>query len=69
MVVGVVCRWLAGERLAATPDARSLAVFPAGRRAAGRLRLPDLPRPVVKLLGAGEYLVEPQARRASFFIF
>ncbi|HVN76785.1 MAG TPA: RNB domain-containing ribonuclease [Thermoanaerobaculaceae bacterium] len=47
-----------GESLPAQPDASALAGFLARRRAADPLRFPDLSLTVVKLLGAGEYVVE-----------
>ena len=53
-----------GESLPATPDARSLALFLAGRQATDPLRFPDLSLAVVKLLGAGEYVVERPGQAA-----
>jgi exoribonuclease-2 len=47
-----------GEALPPQPDARSLAAFLARRRVVDPLRFPDLSLTIVKLLGAGEYVVE-----------
>ena len=47
-----------GEALPAEPDSRALALFLAKRRAADPLRFPDLSLVIVKLLGAGAYVVE-----------
>ncbi|MGE5235800.1 MAG: RNB domain-containing ribonuclease [Acidobacteriota bacterium] len=47
-----------GDALPPQPDARALSAFLARRRAADPLRFPDLSLTVVKLLGAGEYVVE-----------
>jgi VacB/RNase II family 3'-5' exoribonuclease len=47
-----------GEKLPVQPDAAALAGFLSKRRAADPLRFPDLSLTVVKLLGAGEYVVE-----------
>ena len=66
-VLGVPRRWdrivaLAatfGERLPETPDAAALDVFLQSRRAADPLRFPDVSLSVVKMLGSGEYQVEP----------
>jgi VacB/RNase II family 3'-5' exoribonuclease len=66
-VLGVPRRWdrivaLAatfGARLPETPDAAALDAFLQSRRAADPLRFPDVSLSVVKMLGSGEYQVEP----------
>ena len=47
-----------GESLPATPSAIALEAFLTRRRAADPLRFPDLSLVIVKLMGAGEYVVE-----------
>ncbi len=47
-----------GARLPPEPDARALQEFLVQRREADLLRFPDLSLLVVKLMGAGEYVVE-----------
>jgi VacB/RNase II family 3'-5' exoribonuclease len=54
-----------GETLPGVPDPRALAAFLARRRAADPLRFPDLSLTIVKLLGAGEYVVEPPGATAA----
>jgi exoribonuclease-2 len=75
-VVRVPKRWdriveLAAERgatLPKQPDARALDQFLVAARAADPLRFPDLSLSVIKLLGAGEYVVElPGASAAGHF--
>lgn len=48
-----------GERLPPEPDVRALAAFLDRRKQADPAGFPDLSLAVVKLLGAGEYIVEP----------
>ena len=52
-----------GVRLPPEPDARALQNFLVKRRQADPLRFPDLSLVVVKLMGAGEYVVELPGRR------
>ncbi len=75
-VVRVPKRWdrivaLAAERgttLPKVPDARALDQFLVAAKAADPLRFPDLSLSVIKLLGAGEYVVElPGAGVAGHF--
>jgi exoribonuclease-2 len=47
-----------GEKLPSEPDARALEAFLVRRRKADPLRFPDLSLVIVKLMGAGEYVVE-----------
>jgi len=47
-----------GEKLPDQPSAPALAQFLIKRRAADKLRFPDLSLTIVKLLGRGEYIVE-----------
>jgi exoribonuclease R len=47
-----------GAKLPAQPDPRALSAFLDQRKAADALHFPDLSLSIVKLLGAGEYIVE-----------
>ncbi len=47
-----------GEALPAEPDSQALAAFLARRHKADPLRFPDLSLVIVKLMGAGQYVVE-----------
>ena len=66
-VLGVPRRWdrivaLArtfGDALPDTPDAAALEAFLQKRRTADPVRFPDISLSVVKMLGSGEYAVEP----------
>jgi exoribonuclease II len=57
-----------GETLPATPDSKALAAFLVRRRQADPLRFPDLSLTIVKLLGAGEYVLQlPGQESAGHF--
>jgi exoribonuclease R len=57
-----------GEPLPAAPDAKALGVFLTRRRRADPLRFPDLSLTIVKLLGAGEYVLQlPGEESAGHF--
>jgi VacB/RNase II family 3'-5' exoribonuclease len=53
-----------GDRLPPDPDARALAAFLERRRAADPARFPDVSLAVIKLLGAGEYALDPPGEDA-----
>jgi len=57
-----------GDHLPADPDSQALAAFLKQRRQADPLRFPDMSLTVVKLLGAGEYVVQlPGQESAGHF--
>jgi exoribonuclease-2 len=53
------------ETLPATPDARALSAFLVKRQAAAPARFADLSLAVVKLLGAGEYVLKQPGQKAE----
>jgi exoribonuclease-2 len=55
-IVAVAAQY--GEKLPSQPDARALEAFLMKRQKADPLRFPDLSLVIVKLMGAGEYVVE-----------
>jgi VacB/RNase II family 3'-5' exoribonuclease len=57
-----------GENLPTDPDSKALAAFLAKRRQADPLRFPDLSLTIVKLMGAGEYVLQlPGQESAGHF--
>jgi len=54
-----------GQSLPATPDARALSAFLTGQRQAAPARFADLSLAVVKLLGAGEYVLKQPGQPAE----
>jgi exoribonuclease-2 len=53
-----------GDRLPPQPDSRALAEYLANRRRANPERYVDLSRTVIRLLGSGEYVVDPPGGQA-----
>ncbi|MEO6568341.1 MAG: RNB domain-containing ribonuclease [Opitutaceae bacterium] len=57
-----------GATLPAQPDVKALEAFLVKAKAADRVRFPDLSLSVIKLMGAGEYVLElPGAKSAGHF--
>jgi len=56
-----------GEALPPAPDSRALEDFLVRRRAADPLRFPDLSLTIVKLMGAGEYVVSKPGQSVGHF--
>jgi exoribonuclease-2 len=54
-----------GENLPTDPDSKALAAFLAKRRQADPLRFPDLSLTIVKLMGAGEYVLQLPGQEAA----
>ena len=54
-----------GETLPAAPDARALSAFLIGRQQAAPALFPDLSLSIVKLLGAGEYVLKRPGQTAE----
>ena len=54
-----------GEDLPAEPDSKALGIFLGRRRQADPLRFPDLSLTIVKLMGAGEYVVQLPGRESA----
>jgi VacB/RNase II family 3'-5' exoribonuclease len=54
-----------GDTLPAEPDCRALAAFLTRRRQADPLRFPDLSLTIVKLLGAGEYVLQVPGQEST----
>jgi exoribonuclease R len=54
-----------GSTLPQEPDSKALEQFLISAKAADPLRFPDLSLSVIKLMGAGEYIVEPPGDRAA----
>ena len=53
-----------GQQLPPTPDSRALAVFLKARKAADPADFPELSHAIIRLVGAGEYLVDTPATDA-----
>jgi VacB/RNase II family 3'-5' exoribonuclease len=53
-----------GDHLPSRPDAAALSAFLLARREADPLRFPDLSLTIIRLLGSGEYVVDPPGAEA-----